>query len=65
MQGDGAGGIEPTAETPSNDAEHVAVTVGSAVAAPTSPEAATAPDGDTVNGPDEDVHSTMSTGGPT
>jgi hypothetical protein len=63
MQGDGAGGIEPTAETPSNNTKHAAVTVGTAVVAPSSSKAVAAPDGDVVHAPDKDVHATTNTGG--
>jgi hypothetical protein len=39
------------------------VTVGTTVAAPTSPEAAAALDGDAVHTPDEDAHATTNPGG--
>jgi hypothetical protein len=44
---------------------HLPTTVGTAVAAPTSPEAAATPDGGAVHTPYEDLHATTSTGGPT
>jgi hypothetical protein len=62
-QGGGAEGTAPTAETPSNDAERAVVAVDTAVAAPTSPEAAATPGGDAVRAPVEEVHATTSTGG--
>jgi hypothetical protein len=61
--GNEAEGIARTAETPSNDAERAVMTVGTAMAVCTSPEAATTPDGDAVPAPDEGAHATTSTGG--
>jgi hypothetical protein len=51
------------AEGPSDDAEHVAVTVGTIVAASTSPGTAAAPDGDAIPALDEDVRAPASAGG--
>jgi hypothetical protein len=63
--GNEAEGIARTAETPSDDVEHAVTTVGTTVAACTSPEAAAPPDGDAVPASDKGAHATTSTEGPT
>jgi hypothetical protein len=54
---------EDRAEGPSDDAERAAVTVGTIVAASTSPGTAAAPEGDAIPVPDKDVHAAASAGG--